>query len=185
MKRVVDQLFRDVPGGRGLARSHRAGWTRAELRAAAGRGRRLGRRAGLRPPGGPGAHRGRGRPAGRRPGLRQRARLRAGRRPGGHARLGQPLPRGPGGGRDLRRGGGRGLRAPRGADHRDDPLRLPRASATRCATTTWPPWPRPPAVRHRPARPAAGLRAGRRRRRASATWPPWPAPPTTPGPTGR
>ena len=40
-------------------------------------------------------------------------------------------------------------------------------------------------VRHRAARPAAGLRAGRPPRRAGATSPPWPAPPTTPGPTAR
>ena len=40
-------------------------------------------------------------------------------------------------------------------------------------------------LRHRAARPPAGLRSGRVRPRASTTSRPWPARPTTPGPTGR
>ncbi len=157
LKRMVDQLFRDVPAGRGFPRGHPHPRARP-TGAGAGRGRRVGRAGRVRPPGRPRAHGVRRRVAGRRPRLRERPRLRSGSRSGGHPRVGQPLPGSAGGGPGLRRRGGPDVRSLPGTDHGDDPLRQPRLRIPGLRRLPAGDGRSQPAPRHRPARPPIGVR---------------------------
>src|SRR3989442_2333436 len=92
---------------------------------------------------------------------RLRARARAGAAPARNARIGESLPRGPGRRRGLRRGRGRAPGAERGRVDGDDQHRLARARQRGLHGFLEADGASAQAVRHRRARPPAGLRAGR------------------------